>query len=79
MAAFEYTPLAAWGVPGFIIAILSGVIVKLYTANNRLNDKIQEIQMARVQEAKEARDNVVAPLELLGRQNQLILDKLSGK
>jgi len=73
------SPLASWGIPGFFILVLSGVVVKLYTANNRLNDKIQEIQMARVTEAKEARDTVVAPLELLGRQNQLILDKLNGK
>lgn len=33
-------PLLGWGIPGFIIIVLSGVIVYLYRDNKRLNDLV---------------------------------------
>jgi len=32
------SPLAQWGIPGFFIVVLSGVVVYLYKDNKRLND-----------------------------------------
>lgn len=61
------------------LVVLSGVIVQLWRQNNQLRDRIETSLNSRVEEAKQSRDSVVAPLELLGRQNQLILDKLNSK
>lgn len=64
---------------GVIILALSGVIGKLYAELSVSRKDLLTEKDARIGEAKESRDQVVAPLELLGRQNQLILDKLDQK
>lgn len=60
-----------------IIITLVGVVVYM---NKKLNDKdkmIVELLNARVTDAKESRDTIVGPLELLGRQNELILNNIN--
>lgn len=76
----DLTPLATWGVQGFIIATLAGVVVYLYKQNSQKDTLIQNLQDARLQDFKDREDKLVAPMELMGRNTQFIYDKmLNGK
>lgn len=75
-----FTPLASWGIPGFIIAVLSGVIAYQNRKLDQKDSQIQALQEARLQDFKEREDKLVAPIELVGRNTQFIYDKMiSGK
>ena len=70
--------ISGWGIPGFFIAVLAAVIIYLSRKIDSKDKKIEEILLARIQDNKESRDAVVAPLELIGRQNDLILKNING-
>lgn len=63
----------------FIVVILGGVIVYLNRKLDTKDKKIEEILNARIQDAKDSRDTLIEPLELIGRQNKSILKKINGK
>lgn len=70
------SPLAQWGIPGFFIFVLSGVVIYLYRDRDKWIGKYIELQNARTQDMRESRDKVVAPLELISEQQKLIYNKL---
>lgn len=71
------SPLTSWGIPGFFIVVLAGVIVYLYRDRDKWIAKYTELQNARLQDAKDSRDKIVEPMELLSRTTTLIYDKLT--
>lgn len=60
-----------------IIVTLVGVIVYLSRKIDGRDKKIEELYNARIQDAKDSRDTIVEPLELIGRQNDLILKSIN--
>lgn len=70
------SPLTAWGIPGFFIAVLAGVVVYLYHQIGAWIRKYNELQESRLGDMKESRDKIVEPMENLNRTMSLILDKL---
>lgn len=75
----DVSPLQAWGIPGFIIVVLAGVVVQLSRKLDFKDAKIEALQEARVREALDARDKIALPLETLGTQSQMIYDKLVSR
>ncbi len=60
----------------FIIVVLAGVIVYLNSQVSKLNDKMDAIQAARLQDAKEMTDKITGPLTSISQTMNLIYDKL---
>lgn len=60
----------------FIIIVLGGVVGFLYRRTNNLSDKIDTIQAARLQDAKDTVDKVTQPLASISQTMNLIYDKL---
>lgn len=61
-----------------IIVVLVGVVYYMNRKLDQKDTKIEVLLNARIDDAKESRDSVVAPLELIGRQNDLILKNING-
>lgn len=70
------SPLEAWGLPGFFILVLAGVVIYLYKDRDKWISKYIELQDARTNDVKESRDKVAGPLELISEQQKLIYNKL---
>jgi hypothetical protein len=67
----DYTPLSQWGIPGFIIIVLSGVIAYQ-------NRKIEALQNARIADAKDTVAKVTVPLSGISQTINLIYDRLKS-
>lgn len=63
----------------FIIVVMAGVIVWQSRKIDSKDKQLLGSMDARITDAKESRDTLVGPLELIGRQNDLILRSINGK
>lgn len=72
------SPLAAWGIPGFIIVVLAGVILYLYRDGRTKDKQLIDLQEARLLDAKEFANQVVSLIEPLGKYAKLTYDKLKS-
>lgn len=70
------TPLAAWGIPGFIIVVLGLVVVFMYRENKALQEKLVAAYQARLDDAKARDDKKDDLIELAGDSIALLKDKL---
>lgn len=61
-----------------IILVLVGVIIYMNRKLDQKDDKIEGLLNQRIQDAKDSRDTIVGPLELIGRQNDLILKNINN-
>jgi hypothetical protein len=68
------TPLAAWGPPGFIIVVLSLVVMSLYRDNKQLNKDVQTEKDKRFADMQESRDAIVEPVRKFNEVAQAILN-----
>lgn len=67
----DFSPLAQWGVPGFIIAILAGTVAYLYKENRRL-------QHARINDLKEYQKKSNDLFDEYRHQQELWLSKIQA-
>lgn len=70
--------LATLGVPGLVavILVLAGVIIYIYRAKEKLQDKYDTMLEKRVIDAKETRDTLVKPVEDLGDTSKKMYELL---
>lgn len=68
---------SATAILALMVFTLVGVIVYLNRKIDKKDSKIEELLNARIQDAKDSRDTIVAPLELIGHQNDLILKNIN--
>lgn len=68
--------LNQYGLPGLVIAALSATCVVLYRNNQTLQDKLQDSQQARVDDAKEVQAKIIVQLDLLAKVMDLVYRKL---
>jgi hypothetical protein len=68
--------LFQYGLAGVVIFGLVIAVVYLWRDNQRLYGKIETLQEARRLDAIETRDKVVEPVELMGRNVGLLVDKI---
>ena len=71
-----FSPLAQWGIPGFIIATLAATVAYLYRESARKDQIIRGIQSQRVEDAKETLNKITIPLESISQTINLLYDKI---
>lgn len=69
-------PLAAWGIPGFIILVLAGVVAMMYRQNNLLRDRIEKLQEDRRVDAVTIGTKSLETMQAFSQTVQLIETKL---
>lgn len=72
------TPLAAWGIPGFIILVMAGVIVYQNKKIEFLYKEKNELQERRLTEAETRADKYNQAMGEFSETSKLLLAKLSG-
>jgi hypothetical protein len=65
-----------YGLAGFVIVALAGVVVVLYRDNKALQEKLRDSQQARVDDQKEFKTDIANTLEVQGKVQDLIYRKL---
>ncbi len=73
------SPLTDWGIPGFIILILAGVIVRLYTENRALYAKIEVMYKERLDSQAAVGEKLVQQMELTAERDRAFLERIRGK
>lgn len=68
--------LQQYGLAGFVIFVLGGVVGLLYRENLGLRKKYDDLQEKRLQEAVSTRDNLLEPLNQQARLSEKIYDLL---
>lgn len=68
--------LFQYGLAGVVIFGLTVAVIYLYKDNQRLHQDKYDLQESRRLDAVETRDKVVAPVELMGRNVGLLVDKM---
>lgn len=69
--------LLQYGIAGVVIIGLTVAVLKLYSDNVKLQERIYALQEARRQDAVDTIDKVAEPLAISGQAMQLIFDKLA--
>lgn len=78
MEGSTYLTLTQYGIAGVVLIAAWFVIRQLYKDNKRLQSKIDAIQDARRQDAKDTTDKITLPLQSISQSIQLIADKIKA-
>lgn len=72
-------PLVGWGIPGFIISVLAGVIIYQNKVIQRLYAEKNDIQELRIDRSREMLEKYLAAMGDFSQTAKLLLAKLDGE
>lgn len=68
--------LASYGLAGLVMAVEATVIIYIYKASQKQQDKIDALYEQRLVDAKETRDKLTEPLDAISKSNEKMYDIL---